>query len=54
MLAKKEYELIAGVIRSLPKHPSPPTIILAFANRFRLDNPKFDRDKFIKACSKSE
>lgn len=50
MLAKKEYELIADVIRDLPEHPGKRAIVNRFAKRFEFNSPKFNKGKFTKAC----
>ncbi len=55
-MTKKEYELIARTIKS-ETTTSSGSVRLALANltanltfAFREDNPRFDPDKFIRAC----
>lgn len=60
-MTKKDYELIANTIKSTlgtyggtVSHNNCKYAIndlaLAIANELKLDNPKFDRDKFLAAC----
>lgn len=51
MLTKKEYETIAGIIRNLPNRTTKEEVIDRFIVTLDFDNPNFDKDKFIKACS---
>lgn len=55
MLSKKEYELIARVIRSLPDEWATPPfkrreLGRKFADELEKTNPKFDRERFYRAC----
>lgn len=51
MLSKKEYILIAGIIRNIPTaFISKEKLAETFANTLEFDNPDFDREKFIEAC----
>lgn len=52
-MTKKDYELIAECLRVLPK-----SILKSVAEHFSeilgADNPRFDRNKFLKACEFTE
>ncbi len=54
MLAKREYELIAGIIKGLGKRPTRIKVAQHFASRLELSNGRFDRDKFLEACGIDE
>jgi hypothetical protein len=54
-MSKKDYELVADVIRGNlngPDTPVPVRDILAraFADSFAASNPRFDRATFLRAC----
>lgn len=54
-MTKKDFELVADVIKSMPGFaPSlrdqKASCAQAFAARLTLINPRFDRERFLKAC----
>lgn len=57
-MGKKDYEMIAGQIDSLREHqtlfPQEKAVLRAVVSRlssaFMADNPRFDPDKFTRAC----
>lgn len=56
-MTKKDYELIAEAINSTVSHYHPWAIsnvmneaLEALCEALKLDNPNFDRDKFMTAC----
>ena len=50
MFQKRHYEAIAAVIRRLDLLPiSIGHVARRFADSF-IDNPRFDRDRFLRAC----
>lgn len=65
-MTRKHYQETADIIRSISQDysaadsPDPlfPLAMRAMAGRlasvFELDNPRFDRDKFMEACSITE
>lgn len=58
MMQRRHFELIAGVLRDFRRTSEPgglaelATDELAerFADQLRKENPRFDRDRFIRAC----
>ena len=49
-MTKNDYKIIAGVIESLPKYPTKKVVAKRFATRLEYDNPRFNRERFLKAC----
>lgn len=54
-MTKKDYELIArcikGTLNSYPEANKPMEMLTAYlSSEFEVDNPKFDRNKFLIAC----
>ena len=49
-MTKKDFELIAGVMRSLIHAEDRKLASEAFALELALVNPRFDRARFLKAC----
>ena len=62
-MTKKDYELIAGVIASLALEREDTTcnhdagfecgreaVAGLLASKLKVDNPRFDRDRFLTAC----
>ena len=54
-MSKKDYELIAGVLRNTTGGPDMPLplrdhIVRTFANELATTNPRFARERFIAAC----
>lgn len=52
-MTKKDYELIAGVIRSIGVNgieSDRVDMAQAFARALEDTNPRFDRDRFLAAC----
>lgn len=47
--SKRHYEEIANLIKDLP-YEMRFVVAQRFANYLEYDNPRFDRDKFLKAC----
>lgn len=55
-MTKKDYELIASVLRAaITDYDHLVVIDLArdFANALQADNPRFERDTFLRACGVS-
>ena len=55
-MTKKDYITIAAAIAEVKVYNSDEEnislkIATSLANVFKWDNPKFDRDKFLKACN---
>ena len=57
-MTRKDYEYVAQVIARIQQGLNTPEVeqaSLAFATRmaayFAADNPRFDRDRFMKACN---
>lgn len=55
-MTSKDYVVIAAVIANTPRVEQTSRDVLAasFAKAFALDNPYFDRAKFIQACGAKE
>jgi len=49
-MTKQDYEIIAGVIKGLPMYPTKKVVAKRFATRLEYDNPRFNRERFLKAC----
>lgn len=57
-MQKRHFELIANVLKSAKENAKESTdpvalanfIALQFADRLSLENSRFDRDRFLKAC----
>lgn len=51
-MQRRDFELIARVIRALPSHPETYRVYVAekFADELATVNPSFDRERFLKAC----
>lgn len=49
-MTRKDYELIAATIREIPAFPSKRIVAEEFATALAGTNPRFDRDRFLKAC----
>ena len=51
-MTRKDYNLIAEAFRiyNYLNQPTRYFIAMALAERLEIDNPRFDRDRFIKAC----
>jgi hypothetical protein len=54
-MSKKDYEKAAALIRRMVKNPEVNDLVTievmaAFIELFEGDNPRFDKDRFIKAC----
>ena len=54
-MTKKDFQLIADVIRALPywtaeEKKTRKDLTFRFADQLAETNPRFDRDKFIRAC----
>ncbi len=51
LFQRRHYEIIANVINDVLVDEMPPLdLITALADKFEVDNPKFDRSKFFNAC----
>ena len=54
MFTRKHFQTIARTIKDNKNHKrvknAVHNIALELANEFEKDNPRFDREKFIKAC----
>ena len=53
MFSKRHYEFVARVLRD-SRTPFPSTCPESFADAFAVDNPRFDRARFLKACGVGE
>jgi hypothetical protein len=51
-MTRKDYQVIAAAIKDVTvfSNPSLGTVVNFLVERLALDNPRFDRAKFIKAC----
>jgi hypothetical protein len=53
-MSRKDYELIAACLANAPQGADPEadraSVALAFALEMELDNPRFDRERFLTAC----
>jgi len=49
-MTRRDFNLIAGVIRQLPPQVSRGTLARAFAAELPTTNPNFNRDRFLDAC----
>lgn len=51
-MSRKDYELIARIIDELPTGDEVDRLIIAkeFAWALAHENPRFDRERFLKAC----
>lgn len=57
MLNKKDYEAMAGIIKSLADNDnniSRDDLVEHLSEYFECNNPNFDRDKFYQACYTKE
>lgn len=57
MASKKDYEAIARIIKDLTTEEGDIAqgyLMEELSDYFEKDNPKFDRDKFYKACYEKE
>jgi len=51
-MTKKDYELIARTIAGLPfGHSDKMKVADEFSFQLRRDNPRFNEEKFLKACN---
>ncbi len=50
-MTKKDYIKIASLLR-VAKGQSWDVIILSLSQLFKMDNPNFDEERFLKACGK--
>lgn len=53
-MTKKDYIKIAEVFKSQPRNEQLEDVIFAFAGMLSSDNPRFDRQKFLKASGVSQ
>lgn len=58
-MTRKDYELIATIIAAMPTFAATlrdqkESTARQFADRLASDNPRFDRDRFLKACGVAE
>ncbi len=54
-MSRKDFELIASIIRSMPTHAASlrtarDSTARAFADGLRVSNPRFDSARFLRAC----
>lgn len=54
-MTKKHYIKIAAIIAAMPDHAeslrsAKSSTARAFADALKLENPRFDRDRFLAAC----
>lgn len=54
-MTRKDYEKIAAVIKGMPDHAATlraqkASCASSFADMLAADNPRFDRERFLKAC----
>lgn len=49
-LQHRHYACIASIIRELAPVQRRDVVALHFADQLRFTNPRFDRDRFLKAC----
>lgn len=47
----RHFEVIAAIIRTIPHEDIRATTCLRFAGELQATNPKFDWDRFVKACN---
>ena len=50
MHTEKHFEFIASIIHSAKRGASPLTLALIADAKFKSENPRFDSEKFLKAC----
>lgn len=48
-MTRRDFELITKTIRDLPP-PARPLVAWRFAEALRSTNPRFDAERFLKAC----
>lgn len=50
-MTKKDFKLIAAALASIPCHEATRSAFAeALANTLATTNPRFDREKFLRAC----
>lgn len=50
-MGKKDYELIARIIKGLPLPPADRvSVVINFASAFDVLSDKFNKSKFVRAC----
>lgn len=49
-MTKKDFELIATVVRGIESKAIRHTVAVAFADKLETENRKFNRDRFLLAC----
>jgi len=50
-MTRKDFELIADVIKGMEDPKARESAAQAFADRLRLVNPRFNRARFMEACN---
>jgi len=51
-MTRRDFNLIADVIRQLPPQVSRDALARAFAAELPVTNPNFNRDRFLDACAR--
>ena len=49
-MSRKDFNLIASVIANFSGESAGQALAIAMANALRKTNPRFDTDRFLKAC----
>ena len=57
-MSKKDYELVAAIIRGHQDGGDRDIVVrglaLSMAMEFQKDNPRFNKERFIKACTRAK
>lgn len=53
-MTKKDFKLIAAVVAGMPPDADMVSVAYAFANALASTNPRFDRERFLKAATGKE
>lgn len=51
MFSRQHYEVIARTVREIIDAKTRHEVANLFARRLEIDNPRFNREKFLNACS---
>lgn len=49
-MTRKHFQLVANVVAAIDNLDTRKEVALNFASEFTKENPRFDIEKFIKAC----
>ena len=54
MMTRKHFEVVAAAVAKITMRSDRWLVANTLANNFEIDNPRFNRDRFITACRPTE